>query len=246
MTAWLAACAAAALAGPPVHAATLADAHALYRDGRHAQAADAYRELLRERPEDPILRYDLGNALYKAGGPGSLGRAVAEYSRAFERLPRDPDIRHNLDFALRRCGETLVPPGTPKTLHLLFHIFSRAELLGLQWVGYWACLLFGAAFLAGGARREAVRPWLVGALVFWAASGGWLSLRHLTAIESPGVIVGPSTEARSGPGQNFPVSFSAPEGRRVSILSREGGFVEIGVLKEGLRGWVLAQAVEPL
>ena len=51
-------------------------------------------------------------------------------------------------------------------------------------------------------------------------------------------------EVRSGPGETFPVSFKVPEGRRVSRLDARGKWVEIGVLKKGLKGWVSAEAIE--
>jgi uncharacterized protein YraI len=59
-----------------------------------------------------------------------------------------------------------------------------------------------------------------------------------------GIVLETNAEARSGPGSNFSVSFNAPEGRRISILSEQGDWVEIDMLKEALRGWVPAKAVE--
>ena len=59
-----------------------------------------------------------------------------------------------------------------------------------------------------------------------------------------GVIISESAEIRSGPGENFNVSFTAPEGRRVQILSVNDDWLEIGVLKEGAKGWIPAACVE--
>ncbi|MCX5796349.1 MAG: SH3 domain-containing protein [Elusimicrobia bacterium] len=56
----------------------------------------------------------------------------------------------------------------------------------------------------------------------------------------------PAAELRSGPGENFNVSFTVPEGRRVQILGSDGAWVELGVLKEGVKGWLPAAAVEEL
>jgi uncharacterized protein YraI len=68
----------------------------------------------------------------------------------------------------------------------------------------------------------------------------------MTAVANPAVIVAPDAEARSGPGLNFPVNFKAPEGRRVSVVQEADGFVEVGVLKEGLKGWIPAEQLERL
>ena len=40
------------------------------------------------------------------------------------------------------------------------------------------------------------------------------------------------------------MSFNAPEGRRLVIVSESGDWLEVGVLKEGLKGWMLAKNVE--
>ena len=56
----------------------------------------------------------------------------------------------------------------------------------------------------------------------------------------------PAVEIRSGPGDQFPVGYSAPEGQRVLLLSRRPGWVEIGVPSRSLKGWVVDTAVTGL
>ena len=215
-----------------------------YRDGDYTKAAEGYAELLGREPRSAALHFDLANARFKEGAPHALGLAIAGYLRASELAPRDGDVRHNLEFALARAGEPLVPPGTPRALFLLYHVLSREELLGLQWIGYWACLLLGSCFVLAPSLRERVKSALVGALCFWALFGGWWALGGLGSSGPLGVVLEPNAEARSGPGRNFPVSFNAPEGRRVAILSDSGEWLEVGVLKEGVKGWMLAKSVE--
>ena len=236
----------AALGGSAAAAPSAKDANQLYQQGQYAAAADAYRELLKASPDNPFLHYDLGNAVYKEAALGSLGRAISEYWRAYRLLPRNSDIRYNLDFALRKTGETLVPAGIPEALHYAFNFLSDDEISGLQWLGCWLTLLLAAAYLLSAPLRPRLRPWLAGAAIFWAAGGGWWMLRLSAGVSNPGVILQANAEARSGPGTNFPVSFNAPEGRRVAVLSERGDWLEIGMLKEGVKGWVAAKAVERL
>src|ERR1700733_7161037 len=73
-----------------------------YQKGQYEQAIGAYQALLKESPENPYLHYNLANAYLKGANNASLGRAIAEYCRAYQLLPRDPDIRYNLEFALGR------------------------------------------------------------------------------------------------------------------------------------------------
>lgn len=222
------------------------EANRLYEEARYELAAEAYQELARQRPYSAALHYNLGNAYFRQGAPGSLGRAIASYWRAFELDPRDGDVRHNLDFALQRAGESLIPPGVPKALFAAFQALSRRELAALQWLGLWAALLLGSLHLLREDLRGRLRPWLTSAVAAWACCAAWWGLRSAYDIPSPAVVVAPEAEVRSGPGRNFPVSFKVPEGRRVSRLDGEDGWVEIGVLKEGLKGWIEARDLEEI
>lgn len=220
-----------------------AEAARLYEQGRHEEAAARYEALARERPLDASLHYDLGNALYRSG---RLGRAVASYQRAFDLAPRDADVRYNLDLALSRAGESLVPPGVPKALFLLLHGLSSAELEVLFWLGLWAAGVLGGLCLLKESWQPRLRPLAAAGAVLWAAAGLWWAVRRTGAAARPAVLVAAETEVRSGPGRTFPVSFKAPEGRRVTLMSERTGWLEIGVLKEGLKGWVPADAVEKI
>ena len=231
----------AALAGGAREA--ILEGNALYEAARYAQAAEKYQAAVKLDPLDAAAHYDLGNARYREG---SLGRAIASYQRAFDLSPRDADIRYNLDLALKRAGETLVPPGMPKAVFILFNLLSRTELPALHWLGFWSFLLLVSAALLKESLRPALRSPLAAAGALWLCAGAWWGLRTLTGEAHPGVILAAEAEVRSGPGLRNPVNFKAPEGRRVSILGEKDGWLEIGVLKEGLKGWLPAGQVEAI
>ena len=218
-------------------------ARSLYDAARYDEAAAAFETLASAAPRDPAAQYDLGDALFKAG---KLGRAIASFERAFALDPRDRDARFNLEFALKRAGEDFSPPGAPPTLFWLFTALSERELAGLHWLAAWAALLLAAAGLLSEKRREALAPWTAAAAAAWLAFALWWA--GLRAILPPdrGVIASAHAELRHGPGQNFGVAFTIPEGRRVRVLSSSGAWLEVGVLKEGARGWIEAAAVERL
>ncbi|MBI2386677.1 MAG: tetratricopeptide repeat protein [Elusimicrobia bacterium] len=237
---------AAALASPDAAAApaTYDQARAAYDAGDHDRAAAAFAALLAADPGDPALHYDLGNALLKAG---RLGRASASYQRAFDLDPRDGDGRHNLDFVLKRSGEELAPPGIPAPAFAAFTALSARELAGLHWLAAWAAMILAALTLLGNVeRREALRDWLLGAAAAWVLFGLWWAGLRAVLPPGRGVIVAGRAELRNGPGEKFTVGYTAPEGRRVRVLAESGEWLEVGLLKEGVKGWILAASVEKL
>lgn len=232
------------LSAAPVAAADAGSARKDYDAGRYAQAAEAYEDLSKASPRDAALHYDLGNALFKSG---KLGRAVASYERAFALDPRDRDTRLNLEFALKNAGEDFVPSGTPPSLFWLFTALSERELAGLHWLAAWTAMLLAAALLLSrDARREALIPWTTGAVLAWLVFGLWWGALRAVLPMDRGVIVTSGAEVRHGPGPGFGVAFTVPEGRRVRVLGASGNWLEVGVLKEGARGWIQSASVEQL
>lgn len=234
---------AAALALPAA-AAPYDDARAAYDAGNFDQAASAFAALVARNPNDAALHYDLANSLLKTG---KLGRASASYQRAFDLDPRDGDGRHNLDFVLRRSGEELAPPGIPGPAFAAFTALSSRELSGLHWLFAWATMILGGWGLLGGAQRRArLHDWLLGAAVAWLLFGLWWAGLRAVLPAGRGVIITGRAELRNGPGEKFTVGYTAPEGRRVRVLSESGAWLEVGLLKEGVKGWTLASSVEKL
>ena len=233
-----------ALSAPGRAAAPAADARALYDAGRYDAAAAAFEGLAAAAPRDAALQYDLGNALFKAG---RLGRATASFERAFTLDPRDSGVRFNLAYALRRSGEDFVPAGTPPALFWTFTALSERELAGLHWLAAWAALLLaGALLLAAPRRRETLAPAAAAAAAAWLFFGLWWACLRAALPPDRGVVVSSHAELRHGPGRNFGVAFTVPEGRRVRVLGASGAWIEVGVLKEGARGWIEADAIERL
>ncbi len=236
--------AAALLAAPcRAQASPAADAQKRYDAADYTGAAQLYGQLAAQHPSEPAWHYDLGDALFKGG---RLGPAVAAFGRAYRLAPRSGDVRFNLDFALKRAGEELVPPGVPPLFYTAFHWLSAGELAGLHWLGCWLSLLLATFWMLRPARREALAPWTAAAFALWIAAGGWWGARRWLEPSEQGVVIKSTAELRNGPGDGFSVSFTVPEGRRVEILSDQGPWLEVGVAKEGAKGWVRSDSVEKL
>jgi len=219
-----------------------AGADKLYNDSLYQQAAAAYEELLRALPGDPYLLYNAGNAQFRVKRPG---RALLYYARAWRTLPRDADMRYNLDFALKSTGQSLVPEGVPPFLHRLYYSASDREIAALASLAFWALFLLGA----GAALRPALKDRLLPAagasaalLLFFCA---WGAARLSAPLRGAAVVVQHEATLRSGPNETFNAYAALPEGRVVKIIddSRED-FWEVGVQKEGIKGWITRDELE--
>ncbi|MDQ7773075.1 MAG: hypothetical protein RDU13_06075 [Elusimicrobiales bacterium] len=232
--------AAAAAVDPDVMARAAADK--LYNDSLYPQAASAYEDLLRSQPGDPYLLYNAGNAQFRVKRPG---RALLYYARAWRLLPRNSDMRYNLDFALKSTGQSLVPEGVPPFLHRLYYSASDREIAALASLAFWALCLLGA----GAALRPALKDRLLpaagaaaGLLLFF---GAWGAARLSAPLRNAAVVVQHEAVLRSGPNETFNAYATLPEGRVVRILddSRDD-FWEVGVQKEGIKGWITRDELE--
>ena len=225
----------------------LAEFNDLYRNGQYEEALEGYKLMIAKEPSNQWAWYNAGNALFRLN---RLGPAVFNYAKAFLLDPRSQDIRANLDFALRQTGQSLVPEGAPAALHYLYLIISEAELKAAAILLFWlACLAGAACFLLDGGRGGAfagrVSLAAAGLLVFAVV---WLGARQSSPFSSAGVVTkAGGTRMLSGPGEKFKTYASAPEGRLVRILDTgDEAYYEIGLQKEGIKGWALKNEIERL
>ncbi|OGR81615.1 MAG: hypothetical protein A2X32_03595 [Elusimicrobia bacterium GWC2_64_44] len=219
----------------------------MYRSGDYQEALDGYRQVIAREPSNQWGYFNAGNALYRLNRPGP---AVYNYARAFMLDPRDGEIRANLEFALRQTGQTLVPEGAPAALHYAYYFVAEAELKALALLLFWlACLAGAAAFLLDGNKLGlAAGRASAGAALLLLLTLAWLGARQSSPFSSAGVVTkAGGTLMLSGPGENFKTYASAPEGRIVKILDTgDEAYYEIGLPKEGIKGWALKTDVERL
>jgi len=238
----------------PLFADDFQSANALYEKGEFTQALPLYEKLVAANPKEAAYHYNLGNAFLKTG---RVGRGVASYLRAFRLSPRDNDIRYNLTFTLARAGDELIPPGIPYSVFLLAYSLSGEELSGLFWLSFWSfCVLSGLYLLSspsapsprsrGEGRGEGLSSAAVIALCFFAFFGTWRWMRATIEPAETAVTIRSDAELRNGPGTNFSVGYTLPEGRRLAVLGRKGDWYEVAAPKEGVKGWIETTSVEKI
>ena len=224
----------------------MAEANQLYEAGQFSEAAVMYQALVDAGVEDGALYYNLGNAYFKAG---DLGRAILNYRRAQVLEPRNSDVDANLQLARDQTIDEL--PGESGTLIDSINRFlvermtlNEAAIFTLViWLSL--CALTVAAILWSRGRRVLRYTIAVIAVLLIA---GLISVGILISEErgnDPAVIVAPSVEARSGPGEDYLTEFSLHSGAEVDILEQRDNWARI-VLPGNLQGWIPGEAVESL
>ncbi len=220
----------------------LLEANKLYENGRFNQAITIYEDILNKGYPNPALYYNLANAYFRTK---QIGKAVLFYERAFRLSPRDEDIRFNLKYVRAFVKEEQSEKGFLfQLLVKVYHFLTLNELTLLT------CFLYFSLSIVLTIRLFQKKTLVGGLSIFLAAtlllSGFWLSLKiYQEQIKDEAIILQEST-AFSGPGEDYLANFSVPEGKKVIILQKREGWFEIGLLKEGLKGWIKKDMIEKI
>ncbi len=212
-------------------------AGAAYEKGKFADALALYGAAA-EGGMTAALAYNTGNAEFRLG---RRGRAVLWFERARELSPRDEDIRFNL-----RVARAHISDEGGSAWEFLDRALTPRELPWAAVILAWLTLVPAGLALWRRVSWPGARKFVVPCGVLLAVVAAWLVLRERTAAEPWAVVTAAVAEARSGPGENNPVGFTVPEGRRCLVLGFRPGWTEIGVPAQGLKGWVREDSVEML
>jgi hypothetical protein len=216
-----------------------AQGNAAYEKEDFSGAESLYLSLISKGFASTELYYNLGNVYYRKG---ERGHAVLWYERALERAPRDSDARFNLSLA-----RSHIKNDQPDYLRAVVEYFTGNELgaalLLLVWFFFvlGGCALLGWVQIGNGTRMAL---WTSGTLL--AIVGVWFAVNLSFHSEPRGVIISPPGEVRNGPGPDYAVGFTIPEGSTVLILNKRPDWVQIGLPQQGLKGWLPANDVESI
>lgn len=216
-------------------AADFEAANKLFEQGKFAEAAMSYEQLLTNAPT-VALHFNLGNARFKSGQPG---QAIFQYHQALRLAPRDPDARANLLFARRSLGATV---DEPLGRHLLRkHTEGEWAWLAGAGLGAWFLLLALGEALPG---KRATFAWLTKtaggvAVAFTCLLGAAHWERSTTRLA---VVVVPEAPVRPGPLAESKPAFSLRDGNEVEVLDAKDDWRQ--VRDSGQRsGWVKQDAL---
>jgi len=217
-----------------------AAANKLYAEGKFADAAAAYENILKTGTQSPALLFNAGNAEFKAG---HLGKAIAAYRQAEQLEPRDAELRANLAFVRNKVqGATLRESRWQNWAGSL--TLNEGALLTA--VFFWA--LFGLLILRQ--IRPALAPRLRSAMqltvVLVIFSGLVLALQTNSHFHSAvAVVTNADATARSGPFDEAQNAFTAHDGAELRVLDRHDDWVQ-AANTAGKIGWLNTNQVAVL
>jgi tetratricopeptide (TPR) repeat protein len=225
------------LAGPAPD--LFARANAAYEAGRFDEAVVLYDSTLMA-VKSAAVYYNRANAHFKAN---RIGKAIADYLRAWRMKPRDQDILFNLNFTRQfRVDRNPNPEGVFARLsRTLFTIFNPAESrLITALLFFISALLFAGFFIIR--RQGLLIAGLVLGLIFLLFFGSVVYWRGATAPDRVVVVV-PEVILRSGPGDEYKEIAAVHDGMEAKIIEHRPEWVLVQI-PGGLGGWVRTDAVE--
>ena len=223
----------------------MAEANQLYESGQFEEAASVYQAMVNAGADDGTLYYNMGNAYYKSG---DLGRAILNYRRAQLIWPRDSDVDTNLQLARDQTVDQLESDGNSlidSLRHLLVEWTTLNEAAGIM-LGIWLflCAMIIAAIIWPRGRRTLHYAIAVIAVIFLIGVITF-GIRLSDSHNNSAVVISPSIETHSGPGEDYLAEFTLHAGAEVRTLEQRDNWVRIS-LPGNLQGWVPSAAVENL
>lgn len=214
-------------------------ANAAYEKTDYAQAADLYRRAIDEGIADSRLYFNYANCLFRQN---QLGMAILYYEKARKLDPNDPDIAYNLRFVNAQIQDKVPAPEENFLTRALSYAHAAFSINQGLWIELGLFTFLGLAAIlclyVGTALRTAL------AVLMVVAGLGMLTLAPSLAMKIKdqetlrfAIVLKPSVDMYSGPGENFQVLTQVHEGTRFEIVETRGDWVSVK-LANGKGGFV--------
>jgi hypothetical protein len=220
--------------------ADFSTANKLYAQGKFADAANAYENILQTGVRSPALLFNYANAEFKSGHPG---RAIAAYRQAELLAPRDAELRANLAFVRNQVQGT-----TFRESHWQNWFGALTLNEGALLTALFLWTLFALLIARQIKPALATKLWLATRLVLalTVISGAILGLQAANHFDSSvAVITSAEATARSGPFDDAQSTFTAHDGAELRVLGHHDDWVQVAG-GAGQTGWLPARQVEIL
>jgi tetratricopeptide (TPR) repeat protein len=215
------------------------EANAAYEKADYAEAAALYRRAIDEGAASSRLYYNYANSLFRLK---QLGMAILYYEKARKLAPDDEDIAFNLRFANAQTMDKNPVPEANALTKALWIVHSAYSINQGLWA---AAVLFAGIFLAatlalfaGAALRGLLYTAIGFAVLGLAALVPSLAykVKQQESLEY-GIVISPSLEMYSGPGDTYQVLTKVHEGTKFEIVEVHGEWASVKLLN-GKGGYV--------
>jgi ABC-type sugar transport system permease subunit len=203
-----------------------------FKEGNFSKTIEIYESLIEiEKIQDPNVYYNLSNAYYRNG---DIGKAILNIEKAFKFAPRDKEIKGNMKFLY-----SLVEHSKEQSIKDIFiKHFTLNEITMITSI--LLVLLFSILALLIIKRKPLFKNLVLFFLLLLFFCFSVLILKWCQEITLKEAVILSSVSARSGPGENNPEIFTISEGKFVSVVARNGAWVNIRFRSKGedFIGWI--------
>ena len=229
---------------------SVATANQLYENGRFAESAQLYEQLIAQEMASSAIHYNLGNAYYQQG---DLGKAILNYNRALALDPRDADIKANLalaraqvvdQFGIEVEDDIFAIYTTAVSNNLTLN--QTAVLALIFWFVFATAVIAVRQMEAGKLRNYLKVGTAVAGVLFFIATFSLGSRLYEQANTEPAVIVAPEVNITSGPGDQYATQFTLHSGAEVELLGERANWAKLALPGGETTGWLPAEAIEAI
>jgi len=211
------------------------DASTFYKNGEYKKALEIYMKY--EKNNNPYILYNIGNCYYKIN---DTSKALAYYIKAFNLNPRISGLKENMIRTALENGEELFSQDIPQVLYFIFYSLSKYEIITIFEIFF--ILLFLSILIKTRTKKDNLNKYITISLIFTLIFGGWYILRKSSLFNRACVTIN-ETDIYSGPSESFTITATIPKGRVLEMLLEKDDFIEVGIIKDNLKGWVKSENI---
>jgi len=224
------------------------EANALYNDGKHQEAIDAYQSILKTGEHSAELYFNLANANYKLN---RVAPSVYYYEKALQLAPTDSEIKNNLAFAQNMtidAIEAIPEVGLSKFYRNIINSMNYdtwaklAIVLMLVFVG-----LFIMYYFSHTTQKKRLAFVSSNIVLFLTLISLVFAFQkyNMTQNDQPAIVFSPEAEVKSEPNLRSTEAFELHEGTKVQVLDTVNNWKKIK-LTDGKTGWILNTDIKML
>jgi tetratricopeptide (TPR) repeat protein len=215
---------------PQLNASVNDDASSYYKAQNYDKALEIYKNL--NDDTNPYILYNMANCYYKLNDKTN---AMIYYLKAFKLKPRDKNIRENLITVAKQNGETIFSEDIPQFLYRIYYFFSDLELKAISELFFFLLVLL--IIINTHKKDDKLHGYIILSVLIFGIFFISYIMRKNSYLSNIAVTIY-ETELYSGPDKTFNSLAIIPKGKIIKVISDDENYLEVGVPKDNIKGWV--------